>query len=122
MRYVLPICSTTISLSNKPSPTHLFNLHVDAFSLPTEQTHFLHLITSLPMVYSRMIGHITSTSDIRNLAHAIQKGKIMGVGSASVSRMEAAHAYVLKSILPGFSMHGVAPLDCVYEGITSNRG
>ena len=71
--------------------------------------------------YQRIIGHISSNLYLRELAVAIQKEKILGVGDASVTELRAGHAYILETIPPRFHIHGVAPVDCVEEDVTSNR-
>ena len=70
----------------------------------------------------RNVGKLSSTKHIRQLALALKEGRLIGVGDASVNDYKIGHAYNLETKPPQFHIRGVAPVDCVEEDQTSNRG
>jgi len=90
-------------------------------TLENDKKTFHRMLQMKHPAYRRIIGHITSKLYLRELATAIQNKKILGVGDASVADLRAGHAYILETIPPRFHIHGIAPVDCVEEDVTSNR-
>jgi len=87
-----------------------------------EQEKFQHILHSLHPSIVRNVGKIHSITHLRQLASALSKGTIIGVGDASVADQKIGHAYILETKPPQFNLKGVAPVDCVEEDQSSNRG
>jgi len=102
------------------SPYRLNSL-VDSTSL-AEMEKFTQMVNSYDPSLVRNIGKIKSKLHLRQLATALQNGSLIGVGDASVALEKIGHAYILESKPANYSMSGVAPVDCVVEDQTSNRG
>ena len=102
------------------SPYRL-NILVDSTSL-AEMEKFTQIVSSYGPSIVRNIGQIKSKLHLRQLALALQNGSLIGVGDASVALEKIGHAYILESKPAKYSMSGVAPVDCVVEDQTSNRG
>ena len=68
----------------------------------------------------RNIGRIQSFTHLRQIATALRNHLLIGVGDASIANNRIGH--ILETKPNNFSMRGVAPVDCVEEDKTSNRG
>jgi len=91
---------------------------------PSSQTMyslFYATLHSKDPIYARTVGYIKDLSSLHQVAKAISSGKALGVGDASVKSSKGGHAYVLESVPTRHRIHGVAPVDCVQEDLTSNR-
>jgi len=87
-----------------------------------ESTQFRKLLDTYNKTMRRNIGRICSTRHIRQLANALVQGNLIGVGDASVANDMIGHAFILETKSTNYSLIGVAPVDCVVEDQTSNRG
>jgi len=86
-----------------------------------EEKMFRQLLERKDASIRRIIGCIKSSFHLRELAEALGKNQIIGVGDASVRNSTAGHAYVLETKPPKFHFHAIAPVDCTEEDVTSNR-
>ena len=112
--------------SPPPSPPvyDVYPLGLGAISSPTSATEiktFQQRLDSIPPAYQSILGQIQSISYVREIALAIHRKKAIGVGDASVAFSRGGHAYILETKPAQFHLHGVAPVHCVEEDITSNR-
>jgi len=87
-----------------------------------ESTKFREFLDTYDKTLRRNMGKIFSTYHIRQLANALARGDLIGVGDASVARDMIGHAFILETVPPKYRLIGVAPVDCVVEDQTSNRG
>jgi len=86
-----------------------------------EEKKFRQLLERKDASIRRIIGCIKSSFHLRELAEALEKHQIIGVGDASVRNSIAGHAYVIETKPPRFHFHAIAPVDCTEEDVTSNR-
>jgi len=104
-------------------PRSLFQLNsIVQSTSQMEQKKFLELLHSHHPSIVRNIGKVHSMQYLRQLATALRNDSLIGVGDASVDQQRMGHAYILETKPPKYNMQGVAPVDCVEEDQTSNRG
>jgi len=87
-----------------------------------ERKCFEQILQSYDESIVRNLGKIKSTLHLRQVATALSNGSLIGVGDASVALDRIGHAYILESKPAQYSIGGVAPVDCVVEDQSSNRG
>ena len=104
-----------------PKSAYRLNPIVRTTSLP-EQDQFKAILQHLGPAHIRNIGLLHSTRYLREIASAIVKGTLLGVGDSSVQQQKTWHSYILETIPPQYNICGVAPVDCAEEDTTSNRG
>jgi len=83
---------------------------------------FYSKLQSKEAVYIRTVGKIHEIGNLQAIATAIRNSKALGVGDASVARDLGGHAYVIETQPAKHRIHGTAPVDCLVEDLTSNRG
>ena len=71
----------------------------------SESLEFDKRISRLPRVYKEMIGEISSSDYIREIANAISSNSALAVGDASVKHSCGAHAYIIESKPAKYHIH-----------------
>ena len=100
---------------------HSIDHHMNDIFPALHKGTFLEYINSLPATYRRNLGHIEYIWRSRRLASYLEKGKVIGVGDASVDKKKSSHAYVLESRDETISIRGAAPVDNDVDDVSSNR-